>query len=129
MLAHLLARPAMKWVRYLETTIGPDNHASRRTFAALGEALGALARNVRCLTLRCSAAPPTRTSVCCATARSTFHRVDPVPGRRLYVHGAAGRRNGHPAQYRFPLGHGPGNQGRLAGWAMDSFKDEAREEA
>lgn len=41
MLAHLLARPAMKWVRYLETTIGPDNHASRRTFAALGEALGA----------------------------------------------------------------------------------------
>ncbi|MGO3742168.1 diaminobutyrate acetyltransferase [Kerstersia sp.] len=41
MLKHLLARPALKWVRYLETTIGPDNHASRRTFAALGEALGA----------------------------------------------------------------------------------------
>lgn len=41
MLAHLLERPALKAVRYLETTIGPDNHASRRTFAALGAALGA----------------------------------------------------------------------------------------
>jgi len=35
MLDHLLERPALAEVRYLDTTVSPDNHASRRTFLAL----------------------------------------------------------------------------------------------
>ena len=38
MLDALLARPACREVRYLETTVGPTNHASRRCFERLAEA-------------------------------------------------------------------------------------------
>lgn len=41
MLRELLRRPALAGVRHLETTIGPDNHASRRTFLGLAADLGA----------------------------------------------------------------------------------------
>lgn len=37
MLDALLARPACREVRYLETTVGPTNHASRRCFERLAE--------------------------------------------------------------------------------------------
>jgi len=35
MLAHLLHRPGLAGVRYIETTVGPDNGASRAMFASL----------------------------------------------------------------------------------------------
>jgi len=38
MLDALLARPACREVRHLETTVGPANHASRRCFERLAEA-------------------------------------------------------------------------------------------
>ncbi|NLF84714.1 MAG: diaminobutyrate acetyltransferase [Lentisphaerae bacterium] len=38
MLDALLARPACRGVRYLETTVGPGNHASRRCFERLADA-------------------------------------------------------------------------------------------
>lgn len=41
MLSHLLARPDMAAVRRLETTVGPDNRASRGMFASLAARLGA----------------------------------------------------------------------------------------
>jgi L-2,4-diaminobutyric acid acetyltransferase len=41
MLHHLLARPELAHVRHLETTVGPDNQASRRTFTGLASDLGA----------------------------------------------------------------------------------------
>jgi L-2,4-diaminobutyric acid acetyltransferase len=41
MLHHLLCRPGLAHVRHLETTVGPDNHASRRTFTCLAADLGA----------------------------------------------------------------------------------------
>ncbi|OZI73985.1 diaminobutyrate acetyltransferase [Bordetella genomosp. 12] len=41
MLNALLRRDALSQVRHLETTVGPDNHASRRTFAGLAAELGA----------------------------------------------------------------------------------------
>lgn len=40
MLSHLLARPALAGIRYVETTVGPDNQASRRMFAGLARRLG-----------------------------------------------------------------------------------------
>ncbi|OZI23498.1 diaminobutyrate acetyltransferase [Bordetella genomosp. 9] len=41
MLHALLRRPALAGIRHLETTVGPDNHASRRTFTRLAADLGA----------------------------------------------------------------------------------------
>ncbi|AZW17774.1 diaminobutyrate acetyltransferase [Bordetella hinzii] len=41
MLKALLQRDALSQVRHLETTVGPDNQASRRTFAGLAAELGA----------------------------------------------------------------------------------------
>lgn len=41
MLRHLLERPALEGVRYIETTVGPDNQASRRMFASLARRLNA----------------------------------------------------------------------------------------
>jgi L-2,4-diaminobutyric acid acetyltransferase len=41
MLHELLSRPVLEGVRHLETTVGPDNHASRRTFIGLAADLGA----------------------------------------------------------------------------------------
>jgi len=41
MLLDLLHRDALQQVRYLETTVGPDNQASRRTFAGVAQGLGA----------------------------------------------------------------------------------------
>jgi L-2,4-diaminobutyric acid acetyltransferase len=41
MLHELLRRPALANIRHLETTVGPDNHASRRTFVSLAADLGA----------------------------------------------------------------------------------------
>lgn len=41
MLRELLQRPGLEHVRYLETTVGPDNKASRRTFAGLAREDGA----------------------------------------------------------------------------------------
>jgi L-2,4-diaminobutyric acid acetyltransferase len=41
MLHHLLARPALAHLRHIETTVGPDNHASRSTFTGLAADLGA----------------------------------------------------------------------------------------
>ncbi|SAI57495.1 L-2%2C4-diaminobutyric acid acetyltransferase [Bordetella ansorpii] len=41
MLRELLQRPGLEHVRHLETTVGPDNKASRRTFAGLAREAGA----------------------------------------------------------------------------------------
>ncbi|AOB30715.1 L-2,4-diaminobutyric acid acetyltransferase [Bordetella sp. H567] len=41
MLHALLRRPELADIRHLETTVGPDNHASRRTFTSLAADLGA----------------------------------------------------------------------------------------
>jgi L-2,4-diaminobutyric acid acetyltransferase len=41
MLHHLLRRPGLAHVRHLETTVGPDNQPSRRTFGGLASDLGA----------------------------------------------------------------------------------------
>lgn len=41
MLTELLRRDSLSQVRHLETTVGPDNQASRRTFAGLAAAMGA----------------------------------------------------------------------------------------
>lgn len=41
MLRELLRRDVLKHVRFLETTVGPDNQASRRMFAGLAAELGA----------------------------------------------------------------------------------------
>ncbi|MFJ1302350.1 diaminobutyrate acetyltransferase [Pseudomonadota bacterium AL_CKDN230030165-1A_HGKHYDSX7] len=41
MLNELLSRDALQQVRHLETTVGPDNQASRRTFTGLAGELGA----------------------------------------------------------------------------------------
>jgi L-2,4-diaminobutyric acid acetyltransferase len=41
MLRELLRRKGLEHVRYLETTVGPDNQASRRSFAGLASELGA----------------------------------------------------------------------------------------
>lgn len=41
MLRELLQRKNLAHVRYLETTVGPDNQASRRTFAGLAAEVGA----------------------------------------------------------------------------------------
>jgi len=41
MLLELLARPALRHIRYIETTVGPDNAASRGMFAGLARHLGA----------------------------------------------------------------------------------------
>ncbi|ALM83765.1 diaminobutyrate acetyltransferase [Bordetella sp. N] len=41
MLRHLLGRPGLVHIRQLETTVGPDNQPSRRTFSGLASSLGA----------------------------------------------------------------------------------------
>lgn len=41
MLGHILERQECRHVRHLETTVGPDNQASRRTFAGLAGERGA----------------------------------------------------------------------------------------
>ncbi|MFT0533474.1 diaminobutyrate acetyltransferase [Castellaniella hirudinis] len=41
MLRRLLARPPLRAVRWVETTVGPGNHASRRLFARLADRLAA----------------------------------------------------------------------------------------
>jgi L-2,4-diaminobutyric acid acetyltransferase len=41
MLQSLLERPNLAHIRYLETTVGPDNAASRRMFAAVARNMGA----------------------------------------------------------------------------------------
>lgn len=41
MLRELLRRDELKHIRHLETTVGPDNQASRRTFTGLAAELGA----------------------------------------------------------------------------------------
>lgn len=41
MLDQLLERPALAGIRYLETTVGPDNLASRRTFLSLAARMDA----------------------------------------------------------------------------------------
>ncbi|OZI59810.1 diaminobutyrate acetyltransferase [Bordetella genomosp. 11] len=41
MLHALLRRPELADIRHVETTVGPDNHASRRTFISLAGDLGA----------------------------------------------------------------------------------------
>lgn len=41
MLQSLLERPSLAHIRYLETTVGPDNAASRRMFAAVAHKMGA----------------------------------------------------------------------------------------
>ena len=41
MLRELLRRKGLEHVRHLETTVGPDNQASRRSFAGLAAELGA----------------------------------------------------------------------------------------
>ncbi|OZI30256.1 diaminobutyrate acetyltransferase [Bordetella genomosp. 10] len=41
MLRHLLGRPGLAHIRQLETTVGPDNQPSRRTFTGLASGLGA----------------------------------------------------------------------------------------
>jgi L-2,4-diaminobutyric acid acetyltransferase len=41
MLRELLQRKGLEHVRYLETTVGPDNQASRRSFTGLAGELGA----------------------------------------------------------------------------------------
>jgi L-2,4-diaminobutyric acid acetyltransferase len=41
MLGELLARPALKGVQFIETTVSPDNLASRRVFAGIAEACAA----------------------------------------------------------------------------------------
>jgi len=41
MLRHLLERPAVRSVQYIETTVGPDNAASRGVFAGLARQLRA----------------------------------------------------------------------------------------
>lgn len=41
MLFGLLRRPGLRHIRYLETTVGPDNVASRRMFSQLARQLGA----------------------------------------------------------------------------------------
>ncbi len=40
MLQSLLQRPELAHIRYLETTVGPDNVASRRMFAAVAHTMG-----------------------------------------------------------------------------------------
>lgn len=44
MLAHVLQRPALSDVRYIETTVGPDNLASRGMFNSLASTLNAPVR-------------------------------------------------------------------------------------
>jgi L-2,4-diaminobutyric acid acetyltransferase len=44
MLQHLVKRPALKQVKYIETTVGPDNKASRRMFGRLARTLQAPVR-------------------------------------------------------------------------------------
>ena len=41
MLAHLLRRPALAGVRFIETTVGPSNKSSRRVFSSIAKALDA----------------------------------------------------------------------------------------
>lgn len=41
MLQGLIARPELAGIRYIETTVGPDNQASRRMFAGLAQDLQA----------------------------------------------------------------------------------------
>lgn len=41
MLRHLLERPALENIRYIETTVGPDNQASRGMFGSLARWLNA----------------------------------------------------------------------------------------
>ena len=41
MLMQILQRPALNRVRFIETTVGPSNKASRRVFSSIAEALGA----------------------------------------------------------------------------------------
>lgn len=41
MIAALLERPVLQGVNWMETTVGPDNAASRRTFARMAERCGA----------------------------------------------------------------------------------------
>ncbi|MEO8817502.1 MAG: diaminobutyrate acetyltransferase [Paralcaligenes sp.] len=41
MLLNLLQRPGLRGIRYIETTVGPDNAASRSLFARLARQLGA----------------------------------------------------------------------------------------
>lgn len=41
MIQHLLQRPELKGIQFLETTVGPDNVASRRMFAAVARDSGA----------------------------------------------------------------------------------------
>ncbi len=41
MLNGLLRRPGMNQIRYIETTVGPDNHASRSLFASVARQLDA----------------------------------------------------------------------------------------
>lgn len=41
MLRELLRRPGMSGIRYIETTVGPDNHASRSLFASMARHLDA----------------------------------------------------------------------------------------
>lgn len=47
MLKHLLARPACAGVRYLDTTVTADNHASEAMFRSLARDLGARVRRHR----------------------------------------------------------------------------------
>lgn len=47
MLRHLLGRPGLAGIRYIETTVGPSNAASRRMFARLAQSLGARVRESR----------------------------------------------------------------------------------
>ncbi|MFA4913563.1 MAG: diaminobutyrate acetyltransferase [Burkholderiaceae bacterium] len=41
MLDWLLSRPALASIKWIETTVGPDNAASRKTFAAMANQFGA----------------------------------------------------------------------------------------
>ena len=41
MLLQLIERPALRQLRFIETTVGPTNQASRRVFASVAEALDA----------------------------------------------------------------------------------------
>lgn len=41
MLDEILRRPGMSAIQYIETTVGPDNHASRNLFASMARSLGA----------------------------------------------------------------------------------------
>jgi L-2,4-diaminobutyric acid acetyltransferase len=47
MLRHLLGRPGLEDIRYMETTVGPSNRASRRMFARVAGSLGAPVRESR----------------------------------------------------------------------------------